>query len=139
MDSINQTTTTGGGVRISDSPRYEDTNGISVSRAEEEFNALSRQLTARSELGNGFEKSVSTVDVKQKDIEKGDEEKDRFDLRDYLSSSNDAHQSAGIKHKVRPIRYIFMCIPSDTRPFCSTSASLGRICKSKSSGAPTAR
>ncbi len=66
--------------------------GIDIRIAEEEFNALSRQLTAISERQRPYSDS--------KDLEKGGEESANFDLRDYLSSSNDAHQRAGIKHKV---------------------------------------
>lgn len=64
---------------------------VDVQRAENVFNELSRALSRRSE----------PEDHKGADIEKGDYQDDdgRFDLRDYLQSSNDAAQSAGIKHK----------------------------------------
>ncbi|KAK0208987.1 ABC-2 type transporter-domain-containing protein [Desarmillaria ectypa] len=73
---------------------------VDVDRAEQEFNALSRQLTIRSE-GGAENKKWKTTSVK--DLEKGVSEaiaeESRFDLREYLTSSNDANQNAGIKHK----------------------------------------
>ncbi|KAJ3509385.1 hypothetical protein NLJ89_g5251 [Agrocybe chaxingu] len=71
---------------------------IDVARAEEEFYELSRQLSRRSETGKGDGKLFATA---VHDIEKGlrQDDEDRFDLRDYLTSSNDRNQQAGIKHK----------------------------------------
>ncbi|TFK42022.1 pleiotropic drug resistance ABC transporter [Crucibulum laeve] len=72
---------------------------VDITQAEEEFNALSRQLTRHSEVG-GAPSNSSASTATAKDLEKGEKEHtDRFDLRDYLTSSNDANQSAGIKHK----------------------------------------
>jgi hypothetical protein len=91
-------------------------NSIDVARAEEEFHALARQLTQRS-LNNtdtvtvpDLHKSRSSVitraashpekgvDIgKGVDIEKGADDVEPFDLREYLTSSNDAQQEAGIK------------------------------------------
>jgi len=69
---------------------------VDIQQAEKAFNALEKQLTKHSES------SGSTATRKEKDVEKGTEgDVDRFDLREYLSSSNDANQRAGIKHKVR--------------------------------------
>ena len=75
---------------------------VDVAQAEAEFNALSRQLTKRSELARQQSKSQSSVaGTLQQDVEKARvDESDRFDLREYLTSSNDANQKAGIKHKV---------------------------------------
>jgi ATP-binding cassette subfamily G (WHITE) protein 2 (SNQ2) len=68
---------------------------IDVRRAEEEFNTLSRQLSNRS--ANTIRKSTDSFH----DAEKGlDVDEEQFNLRDYLTSSNDANQKAGIKHKV---------------------------------------
>ncbi|KAJ2936375.1 hypothetical protein H1R20_g720, partial [Candolleomyces eurysporus] len=64
-----------------------------VLRAEAEFEALSRQLTKHSQSGQVSKRVVS------EDLEKGDDEEEAFDLREYLTSSNDANQKAGIKHK----------------------------------------
>ena len=65
---------------------------IDVRRAEEEFNALSRQLS-----NNTIRKSTDSF----RDPEKGlDADEEHFNLREYLTSSNDANQQAGIKHKV---------------------------------------
>jgi len=76
---------------------------VDVARAEQEFAELSRQLSRRSGVNDNT--SASTINGSQhesKDIEKGDipNEHDTFDLREYLVSSNDANQQAGIKHKV---------------------------------------
>ncbi|KAJ7361329.1 pleiotropic drug resistance ABC transporter [Mycena albidolilacea] len=67
---------------------------VDVAAAKEEFNALSRQLSQRSEiLPSGATTRAAS------DVEKGNSEEAPFDLREYLSSSNDAQQQAGIKHK----------------------------------------
>lgn len=60
---------------------------VDVRQAEDAFNELSKTLSRRKH------DSTSSDDT---DPEKGEEP---FDLRDYLQSSNDARQSAGIKHK----------------------------------------
>jgi len=93
-----------GSTAPSDSSRVEDREKIEhdtqehhvdVQEAEKTFNALARKLSKRSES------SGSTAALgKQKDAEKGDEVDNRFDLREYLTSSNDANQRAGLKHKV---------------------------------------
>jgi hemerythrin-like domain-containing protein len=68
---------------------------IDVRRAEEEFNTLSRQLSDRS--ANTIKESTDSFH----DSEKGlDADEEYFNLREYLTSSNDANQKAGIKHKV---------------------------------------
>ncbi|KAJ7269337.1 ABC-2 type transporter-domain-containing protein [Mycena haematopus] len=65
-----------------------------VAQAKEEFNALSRQLTQRSQenLPSGATTRAAS------DVEKASTEEPPFDLREYLTSSNDAQQQAGIKH-----------------------------------------
>ena len=68
---------------------------IDVRRAEQEFNTLSRQLSNRS--ANTIRKSTDSY----RDPEKGlDADEEYFNLREYLTSSNDANQNAGIRHKV---------------------------------------
>lgn len=68
---------------------------IDVRRAEEEFNTLSHQLSNRS--ADTIRKSTDSFH----DPEKGlDAEEEYFNLREYLTSSNDANQKAGIRHKV---------------------------------------
>ena len=85
---------------IAASRRLERMDQIDVARAEEDFYALSRQLTARAEAAEkGCQLSVATR--ASKDSEKGANAPEAFDLREYLTSSNDANQNAGIKHKVR--------------------------------------
>jgi len=75
---------------------------VDVARAEQEFNELSRQLSSRSREARSQQSSESSATAK--DLEKaGDEKNDHFDLREYLTSSNDANQNAGIKHKVGEI------------------------------------
>jgi ATP-binding cassette subfamily G (WHITE) protein 2 (SNQ2) len=61
---------------------------VNVSEAKGIFNSLAREL---------FRKSSKTA--QGIDVEKGKDEDDVFDLREYLTSSNDANQKAGIKHK----------------------------------------
>lgn len=105
----------GGGLKAPDqqsiaaSRRSERIDQIDVARAEKDFYALSRQLTARAEAAEkGSQLSVATR--AGNDSEKGGNAPEVFDLREYLTSSNDANQNAGIKHKVRSLlnRYIWV-------------------------------
>jgi hypothetical protein len=83
---------------------------VDVAAAKEEFNALSRQLSQRSEiLPSGATTRAAS------DVEKGDSEEAPFDLREYLSSSNDAQQQAGIK-----VRVLFLHRLALNSPFFST-------------------
>jgi len=78
---------------------------VDVAGAESAFNELSRQLTIRSEAAmstTDFADSVAAT----KDVEKGAVSQP-FDLREYLTSSNDANQRAGIRHKVRILTLYF--------------------------------
>lgn len=66
---------------------------VNVQQAEETFNELSRALSRKST-------HKSTRSESSGDIEKGSNDGEApFDLREYLTSSNDANQGAGIKHK----------------------------------------
>jgi len=73
---------------------------VDICQAEIEFVQLQHQLTYRD---NHAQSSKSQPECLRKDLEKascddlGAEE--HFDLREYLTSSNDASQAAGIKHK----------------------------------------
>lgn len=64
---------------------------VDVQQAEEAFNRHSRVLSHKS--------TKHVEDDSSDDLEKGGENEETFDLREYLTSSNDANQSAGIKHK----------------------------------------
>lgn len=66
--------------------------GIDVAQAESDFHQLERSLSRYQHETRG---------ITSQDIEKAEDEKsgEQFDLREYLSSSNDANQQAGIKHK----------------------------------------
>ncbi|THH33132.1 hypothetical protein EUX98_g1017 [Antrodiella citrinella] len=66
-----------------------DVHHVDVNRAEETFHQLEKTLSRRST-------SARKYDSDDNDPEKAEL---AFDLREYLSSSNDAYQSAGIKHK----------------------------------------
>lgn len=69
---------------------------VDISYAKENFNELSRQLT---------HKSNASSTVEGKDVEKGISDNEgpggepAFDLKEYLTSTNDANLEAGIKHK----------------------------------------
>lgn len=67
-----------------------DAHHVDVRQATETFNELSKTLSRRSTHKR------DSADSSDADPEKGEPP---FDLRDYLQSSNDAHQSAGINHK----------------------------------------
>ncbi|KNZ76344.1 Brefeldin A resistance protein [Termitomyces sp. J132] len=80
---------------------------VDVIEAEEQFDALARQLSIRSQEVQRERSSLSdkTVGSSNQDLEKAEFQEDateEFDLREYLTSSNDANQVAGIKHKNTP-------------------------------------
>jgi hypothetical protein len=68
-------------------------SSVNIEQAENAFHELSRQLS-QGTFVNEREQGAATA----KDIEKGVSE-EPFDLREYLSSSTDANERAGIKHK----------------------------------------
>ncbi|THG96948.1 hypothetical protein EW026_g4983 [Hermanssonia centrifuga] len=78
--------------------RSDDAHHVDVQQAEAIFNELSRALSHRSEQGQDKLRKES-YSPSEKDVEQGSGNEVRFDLREYLQSSNDASQSAGIKHK----------------------------------------
>ncbi len=88
-------------IHISYFLRRPSSHHVDVAQAEEQFHALSRQLTVRSEIGQSNSK-LSESTAAGNDIEKGEagEQGEGFNLLEYLTSSNDANQRAGIKHKV---------------------------------------
>lgn len=75
---------------------------VDIERAEDTFNELARQLSRHPAPHAYQSKQTSrTASVYDADLEKGNKADSdaRFDLREYLTSSNDANQAAGIKHK----------------------------------------
>ncbi|KAI0347995.1 ABC-transporter [Trametopsis cervina] len=87
-----------GGTLRADGPDVGD-HHVNIQRAEDIFNELSRELSRRSNEDPNRTRTVSLVE-EGKDLEKlGADGNERFDLREFLQSSNDANQSAGIKHK----------------------------------------
>ena len=76
---------------------------VNIKRAETSFNELSRQLTQGTVVDDneqGVGDSSAVDGRKARDVEKGALDLERpFDLREFLSSSNDANERAGIKHK----------------------------------------
>jgi hypothetical protein len=78
---------------------------VNIEKAENSFNELSRQLTQGTVVDDnehGDETRAPTSIEKRPtgDLEKGEVGLEQpFDLREYLSSSNDANERAGIKHK----------------------------------------
>jgi ATP-binding cassette, subfamily G (WHITE), member 2, SNQ2 len=77
-----------------------DGNHVDVQRAEDIFHELERELSRQSDQDPSQTRTVSLAD-EQKDLEKSafSDNDQRFNLREFLQSSNDAYQSAGIKHK----------------------------------------
>lgn len=76
------------------------TSHVDIEKAEDTFNELARQLSRHSAPRVHQSKQTSrTASVYSADLEKGDEVDRPFDLREYLTSSNDANQAAGMKHK----------------------------------------
>ncbi|KDQ33995.1 hypothetical protein PLEOSDRAFT_1091717 [Pleurotus ostreatus PC15] len=75
-------------------PNGVDGHHVDVASAKRSFNELSRQMS-----GLITKKSQDTM-LGGPDVEKAvEEDAEPFDLREYLTSSNDANQAAGIKHK----------------------------------------
>ncbi|KAH9027669.1 ABC-2 type transporter-domain-containing protein [Lactarius hengduanensis] len=75
---------------------------VNVEQAESSFHELSRQLSQGTTVGgrDRTQKSRGEDGQKSNDLEKGSLELDQhFDLREYLTSSNEANERAGIKHK----------------------------------------
>jgi ATP-binding cassette subfamily G (WHITE) protein 2 (SNQ2) len=73
-------------------------SSVNVEQAENAFHELSRQLS-QGTFVNDREQGTA-MEGKAKDLEKGvSDSEEPFDLRDYLTSSNDANERAGIKHK----------------------------------------
>lgn len=79
-------------------------DSVNVRTAEKDFHALERKYSGKA----GVEKAASSTSGDTKggsgqDVEKAannDGADAPFNLKDYLQSSNDASDSAGIKHKV---------------------------------------
>ncbi|THH06687.1 hypothetical protein EW146_g9533 [Bondarzewia mesenterica] len=76
---------------------------VDIQEAEEAFHVLSRQLTQGTVVSAPSRRNTHGYadGGEKKDIEKGEiyPVGEAFDLREYLSSSNEAHEKAGIKHK----------------------------------------
>lgn len=72
-----------------DASRPESKSGVNIDEAKREFSQLERQLSRSS---------LTSHSKPGKDVEKA-EQADPFDLREYLSTTNDANSRAGVKHK----------------------------------------
>lgn len=77
-----------------DATPLPDSHHVDVAQAEAQFNELSRVLSIRSQQAA----SESTQSANEKDVEKGQRE-EGFDLRAYLTSSNEEAERAGLAHK----------------------------------------
>lgn len=71
---------------------------MDVAQAESIFDELSQRLAKSSKIVHKTDCPESPIE-NDEDLEKGTDANDRFDLREYLTSSNDANERAGIKHK----------------------------------------
>ncbi|KAI0673639.1 ABC-2 type transporter-domain-containing protein [Trametes maxima] len=69
---------------------------VNVADAEAQFNELQRVLSIRSQQAASERTEQSSADH---DLEKGEKREEGFDLRAYLTSSNEANEKAGIAHK----------------------------------------
>jgi len=79
---------------------------VNIEKAENAFHDLSRQLTQGTIVddaekgGEGADARTLAKSGTAQDLEKGASDAESpFDLREFLTSSNDANESAGIKHK----------------------------------------
>ena len=73
-----------------------DNHPVNVAEAEAAFHELERVLSVRSRSSRT--ENTSTHD-NGKDLEKAQDAEESFNLREYLASSADRNQQAGIKHK----------------------------------------
>ncbi|KIJ66534.1 hypothetical protein HYDPIDRAFT_86385 [Hydnomerulius pinastri MD-312] len=88
------------GIEHVDAPQVEAASGVDIKQAEQTFNELARTLSRRSHTAaQPSHQTSKTVSISSADLEKGEQAEQPFDLREYLTSSNDANQAAGIKHK----------------------------------------
>ena len=87
---------------------------VDVEQAENSFHELSRQLSQGTTVGGkdrGTRKSRSDGDKKGNDLENGSLDLEQpFDLREYLTSSNEENQRAGIKHKHVGVTWEDFCV-----------------------------
>ena len=90
---------------MTDTPGSETTtldgaNRVDVQQAEAEFTQLRHDLSSPNSEDHAIRAQSPTLQFEQLEKVPGDiEAEERFDLREYLTSSNDAGQAAGIKHK----------------------------------------
>lgn len=73
-----------------------DSHHVDIANAQAHFNELERVLSIRSLQGASEPTDRSST---ERDPEKGEKREEGFDLRAYLTSSNDAHEKAGLAHK----------------------------------------
>jgi len=87
---------------LNDDPRRAARHQIDIREAEAEFIKLQREFTIYG-YPDRSQSSTPQPEHPKNDLEKASDDdveaEDRFDLREYLTSSNDANQAAGIKHK----------------------------------------
>ena len=78
----------------------DTTSRVDIEKAEVTFNELACRLSRHSAAPVDQSRQTSrTASVYNGDLEKGDQVDKPFDLREYLTSSNNANQAVGIKHK----------------------------------------
>jgi len=86
----------------SDTTTLDGADRVDVHRAEAEFTQLRHDLSGPSSEDHAIRAQSPTLQSEHlpHDLEKAPADgEERFDLREYLTSSNDATQAAGIKHK----------------------------------------
>ena len=84
----------------SDTTTLDGANRVNVRQAEAEFTQLRHDLSSPNSEDHAIRTQSPTLQFEQLEKAPGDvEPEERFDLREYLTSSNDATQAAGIKHK----------------------------------------
>jgi hypothetical protein len=89
-----------GGVQHLSSSTSAAASSVNIEQAENAFHELSRQLSQGTFVNDKERDAAATRDRTSKDIEKGVFDSEQpFDLREYLTSSNDANERASIKHK----------------------------------------
>ena len=91
--------------RMSDTPGSDTTtldgaNRVNVQQAEADFTQLRHGLSSPNSEDHAIRTQSPTLQFEQLEKAPGEvEAEEPFDLREYLTSSNDASQAAGIKHK----------------------------------------
>lgn len=105
-----------------------DQHHVDIQSSEQAFAELSRQLSRQlSTRTTSVESPEFPKDIDYSKVEKADNSDQRFDLRAYLSSSNDEHQAAGIQHKHVGVVWEDLQVHADSNRASNANVNFGLI------------